>query len=269
MEKKIMEHSNDYDPPEKPAILAIDDNEEILDLLSDELGDDYQVFTAENADIGLRLLQEQNINLIISDVMMDGMDGFALCRKLKTSFEFGHLPIVMLTAKNTVSAKIEGLELGADAYVEKPFTTDILKAQLASLLLNRAKIKHYYAGSPFTPIKSIAYTSDDELFLERLNDLILTNLRNNKLSVDDLASMMNVSKPTLYRKIKSISNLSPNELINVARLKKAAELLVQGSFRMYEITEMVGYSSQTYFSHSFLKQFGILPSEFQMKQRAT
>src|SRR6266487_1659 len=133
--------------------------------------------------------------------------------------------------KNTLQSKIEGLELGADAYIEKPFSPEYLQVQIANLLINRDKIKEHFASSPLVHIKSMAYSKADELFLERVNDCILKNLEDTELDVEKLARFMNMSKPTLYRKMKSLSDLSPNELINITRLKKAAELLAEGSYK--------------------------------------
>lgn len=246
----------------KHVILLLDDNEDILDFLSEDLGVKYTVLTATNAAAALDLLQHQMVNLIISDVMMPGMDGFELCQVIKSNIEFAHIPIVLLTSKNTLQAKIEGLGQGADAYIEKPFDCDFLEANIDSLLKNRAKIKQYFANSPLLHINTIAHSRQDELFLEKLNNIILQNLHNKELSVEDLADMMNMSRPTLYRKIKSISDMTPNELINLARLKKAAELLREGSLKIYEISDLVGYSSQAYFGQNFLKQFGMSPSEY-------
>jgi len=176
--------------------------------------------------------------------------------------EYSHIPFIMLTAKNSLQSKIAGLEIGADAYIEKPFSIDFLNAQVSSLIKNRSKIKAYFASSPLIHIKTMAYSKSDELFLEKLQNLINTQLDNPELDVEHLADHMNMSRPTLYRKIKSISNLSPNELINIARLKKAAELLSEGVLRIYEISEQVGYSSQNHFGRNFSKQFGMSPTEY-------
>lgn len=247
---------------DKPVILLVDDNEEILDFVSEDLSDRYKVITALDGVEALGILREHIVHLIISDVMMPRMDGFKFCETIKADFELGHIPVILLTAKNTLQSKIEGLELGADAYIDKPFSPEYLQAQVACLLKNRNKIKQYFANSPLTHIKTIAYNRADELFLERLNDLILKNLENKDLDVEHLAEMMNMSRPTLYRKIKSISDLTPNELINLGRLKKAAELLGEGNLKIYEISDMVGYSSQTQFGRNFLKQFGMSPSDY-------
>ena len=161
-----------------------------------------------------------------------------------------------------MQSKIEGLEIGADAYIEKPFSTDFLQVQVANLLENRNKIKKYFASSPLAHIKSMANTRADENFLENIQDQILNNLEDHQLDVEALAKMTNMSKATLYRKIKSVANLSPNELINITRLKKAAELLATGDYKIYEVAEMAGFSSQSNFGRSFLKQFNMTASDY-------
>ena len=252
----------------KPLLLLVDDNEEILSFLGEELSEKYTILTAQNGRDALQLLTQEAVQLVVSDVMMPVMDGFELCRIIKSTFEHCHIPVILLTAKNTLQAKIAGLELGADAYIDKPFSTEFLLAQIASLLSNRSKLKDFFAHSPLVHIKTIAYSRADELFLEQLTGAIHENMEDPELDIDKLAKHMNMSRPTLYRKIKSISDLTPNELVNVIRLKKAAELLVEGSFKIYEVSDMVGYHSQTNFGRNFLKQFGMTPSEYQAMKQA-
>ncbi len=251
----------------KPVLLLIDDNEEILEFLEHELNEKYTVIKALHGQDALAKLKEDAVQLIICDIMMPVMDGFELCRIVKTNFEYSHIPIILLTARNTLQSKIEGLELGADAYIEKPFSPDYLRVQIANLLANRAKIKEYFASSPLVHIKSMAYSKADELFLEAINESINNNLEDTGLDVEKLAKLVNMSRPTLYRKIKLISDLTPNELINITRLKKAAELLAAGDYKMYEIADMVGFGSQTNFGRNFLKQFGMTPSEYQLNKQ--
>ncbi|MET3880331.1 DNA-binding response regulator [Chitinophaga sp. OAE865] len=230
--------------------------------IADDLEDKYKVITARDGQAALLLLQEQPLQLVISDVMMPVMDGFELCRIIKSDFVSSHIPVILLTARNTMQSKIEGLELGADAYIEKPFSPEFLQAQIASLLSNRHKIKSYYASTPLVHLRSMAYTSADEQFLEKLNDLINQHLNNIDLDVEQLADFMNMSRPTFYRKIKAISDLTPHELINIARLKKAASLLSTGSYKINEVAELCGFASLTNFGKNFQKQFGILPSRY-------
>lgn len=252
----------------KPVLLLVDDNEEILDFLSEELNEKYTIFTALNGREALEVLRNEAIHLVISDIMMDVMDGFELCKKIKTDFEYSHIPVILLTAKNNLQSRIEGLEIGADAYIEKPFSPEHLQVQIANLLSNRNKIKDYFAKSPLVHIKSMAYSKADEIFLEHLNEVIQKNLENTDLDVDHLARIMNMSRPTLYRKIKSISDLTPNELINITRLKKAAELLAENNYKIYEVSDMVGYNSQNNFGRNFLKQFGMTPTEYQNQKHS-
>jgi DNA-binding response OmpR family regulator len=252
----------------KAFLLLVDDNEEILEFLEHELNEKYTILKALNGQEALEQLKDNAVQLIISDVMMPVMDGFELCRIIKTNFEYSHIPVILLTARNTLQSRIEGLEMGADAYIEKPFSPEYLQVQIVNLLTNRNKIKEYFASSPLVHIKSMAYSKADELFLERINESILINLGDTELDVEKLARFMNMSKPTLYRKIKSLSDLSPNEIINITRLKKAAELLAEGNYKIYEVANMVGYASQTNFGRNFLKQFGMTPTDYlNMKEK--
>lgn len=246
----------------KPVILLVDDNGEILDFLSEDLNEKYTVLKALNGQEAMSLLQREPVQLVISDIMMPVMDGYELCRNIKSNFEYSHIPVILLTAKNTLQSKIEGLEMGADAYIEKPFSPEHLQVQIANLLSNRNKIREYFASSPLVHINTMAYSKADEKFLEELNEAIYRNIGNIELSVDQLADFMNMSRATLYRKIKAISDLTPNELINITRLKKAAELLAEYDYKVYEVAEMTGFSSQTHFGRNFTKQFGISPMEY-------
>lgn len=245
-----------------PLILLVDDNEEILDFLERILKNKYAVLKAAEGKEALALLETEAVQLIVSDVMMPVMDGFELCKIIKSTVEYSHIPVILLTAKNTIQSKVQGLELGADAYIEKPFSKEHLLAQIASLLANRNSIREFYASSPLIHIKSMAHTKADEHFLETLNDAICKNMEDADMDVEKLATIMNMSRITLYRKIKAISVLTPLEVINITRLKKAAELLAEGEYKIYEIADMVGFSSQSNFARSFQKQFNITPTEY-------
>lgn len=243
------------------VILLVEDNEEILDFVESNLVDSYAIIKTRNGRQALDTLKTKTVDLIISDVMMPVMDGFELCRLIKSDVELSHLPVILLTAKNTLQAKLEGLELGADVYIEKPFSPKHLKMQVASLLANRNKIKEYFANSPLAHLKTIAHTKADEKFLDKVNHVIQEHMQEIDLDVDRLAKFMNMSRPTFYRKINAISDLSPNELINLTRLKKAAGLMAEG-MNINEVSEVVGYSSPRIFSKNFERQFGIVPSGY-------
>ena len=246
----------------KPTILLIEDNEDLLDFIAKDLMDNYTIIKSSNAIQGLEIVDNESIQLIISDVMMPEMDGFTFCEKMKTNINTSHIPVILLTAKTSLGARIEGLESGADAYIDKPFSMEYLKVQVSNLLENRKNIIEHYSSSPLAHIRTMAHTSVDEKFIKKLDEIIIGNISDSNLSVDTLAENMNMSRSTLYRKINSISNLSPNDLINITRLKKAAELLKSGNHKIYEIAEMVGFNSQVSFGRSFHRQFNMTPSEY-------
>jgi len=244
------------------SILIIDDNEDILDFLSVVLGDSYRLHLALNGEIAQEILDSEVVNLIISDIMMPGIDGFQLCQKVKSNVEYCHIPIILLTSNNTYKAHIEGLEVGADAYIQKPFSSELLQVQIANLLRNRMKIKEHFASSPFDDVRTMAHSKTDEAFLKKLDEYIRSNIKDPNIDIDDLAEHMHMSRTTFYRKIKSLSSLSPKELIDITRLKKAASLIAENDHSMYEISQMVGYTSQSLLSRNFQKYFKVSPTEY-------
>ena len=244
------------------SILIVDDNEDILEFLSEVLGENYQLHLALNGSQALDILDKHMVSLIISDIMMPGIDGFELCHTIKSNVNYCHMPIILLTAKNTYKGQIDGLEAGADAYIRKPFSPEFLELQIANLLKNRLKIKEHFTSSPFEDVRVMAHTKTDELFLKKLDDYIRKNLRDTRMDVDKLAEHMHMSRPTFYRKIKSLSSLSPKELIDITRLKKAAELIIQNEYTMAEVSRFVGYSSQSVFGKNFQKHFSIAPTDY-------
>jgi two-component system, cell cycle response regulator len=252
-----------------PTILIVDDNEDILEFLGRTLNIKYTILKAKNGNEALIILNQQTVQLIVSDIMMPIMDGFELCKVIKNNFEYSHIPLILLTAKSDIQTKIDGLELGADAYIEKPFSKEHLQAQIASLINNRNIVREYFAHSPLVNIKNIAHSKADESFLENLQITINSNIEDTELDVEKLAQIMNMSRITLYRKIKAISVFTPIELINITRLKKGAELLAEGNHKIFEVSYMVGFSSQSNFTRNFQKQFNITPSEYMNSKQFT
>ena len=244
------------------SILIIDDHQDMLMLLDEILREDYIVFSASSAEQAKKLLDEQVVHLIVSDVMMPGMDGFQLCRFIKSEVAYCHIPIILLTSMSGIRAHIQGLENGADAYIPKPFSEELLKIQVASLLLNRTKIKDHFASSPFEDVRVMAHSKADEDFLKKLDEYIRKNLRNPSIDMLSLAEHMFMSRPTFYRKVKAISSLTPKELIDITRLKKAASLITENRYSLYEVSLMVGYSSQSLFSRNFQKYFKMSALEY-------
>lgn len=246
---------------DQPVILLAEDNTEVRSFIARQLFAEFTVVQVGNGEEAMSVLQDTSIHLIISDIMMPVMDGFELCKMVKDNLDYTHIPIILLTANNTMQSRIEGLEVGADAYIEKPFSPAHLLKQISNLLESRDKIKNHFANSPLVHIKSMAYNKADESFLEKVAEHINKNM-NNKLNVDQLADLMNMSRPTFYRKIKAISNLSPLDLIRITRLKKSAELLVEGEYSIQQIAAMTGFGSQAHFGKCFVRQFGIAPLEY-------
>lgn len=247
------------------TVLIVEDHPDILQLLVSAFEPHAQVQTATNGREAMEVIHRMEISLIVSDVMMPVMDGFALCRAVKSDVQVSHIPVMLLTAKTALPSKVEGLGYGADVYIEKPFSVDHVLAQADSLLANRKRVIDYIRSVPLASVQQIAVGEVDKAFLDKLNQLILDNIANPALDVGLLAAELNMSKPTLFRKIKGLSDFRPNELITLVRLKKAAELLAQQELKVYEVCELVGYNSQSYFTRSFQKQFGMSPTEYVQK----
>lgn len=250
----------------KPTILLVEDNKELLEVIAEELRDNFEILKAENGREAINALENNTVHLVVSDVMMPVMDGFELCKLIKSDFDYSHIPVILLTARTNLQSKVEGLGLGADAYIDKPFEPEFLQAQIESLLANRRKIKDFFANSPTVHLQSVAHNNTDEVFLEKLDQAIHAHIEDHDLDVEKLARLMNLGRTSLFRKIKSLTDFTPNELINITRLKRAAELLSEDNYRIYEVADMVGYASQTNFGRNFLRQFGMTPKDFQKKQ---
>ena len=246
----------------KPMILVVEDNPDMLAFIRKQLTTEYSVLTAMNGIEALAALDNHYVNLVVSDVMMPQMDGFELCKTIKSDLSYSHIPVVLLTAKTNIQSKIEGLELGADAYIEKPFSVEYLLANISSLIHNREKLRQTFAKSPFVAANTMALTKADEEFIWKLNDIIQANLHNPEFSMEDMADALKMSRSSFYRKIKGVLDLSPNEYLRLERLKQAAQLLKEGKSRVNEICYTVGFNSPSYFSKCFLKQFGVLPKDF-------
>ena len=250
----------------KTHILIVEDNLELLNFMAKELSKEYKIFKAANGEEALKVIHNETIHIVVSDIAMPVIDGIELCDRIKSNLESSHIPVILLTALSAVKSRILGLESGADAYISKPFSIDFVMAQIDNLLSNRRHIMEHYASSPLSHLNSIAHNKTDEDFIKKLDLIIDGNIADPNLSVESLAEIMYMSKSTLYRKIKDISNMSPNELINNARLKKAAELLLSGKYKIFEISEIVGYNSQSSFGRNFQKRFNMSPSEFVNKK---
>lgn len=260
--KVVTETHSDGIANGKPTLLVVDDNEEMLHFISSNFRGEYDVVTAVNGRDALEKMRDKDVALIISDWMMPVMDGVEFLKTVRENENYSHIPFVMLTAKTDNMSKIETMKCGADAYVEKPFSIGFLKARIENLLEMRMRLREKFSGSPLEPIESIAPTPLDNELLRRLQGIIEDNISNPDLNVDLLVEKMGMSRSSLYGKIKVLADVSPNELIQITRLKKGAELLKTGSYRVNEVSMMVGFSNTSYFSRCFSKQFGIKPTEW-------
>lgn len=248
-----------------PSLLVVDDNDDLRIFLTKNLQNRYAVLMASNGVEALELLKKNDIEMVISDIIMPEMDGLELCKQIKNNQQWSHIPVILLTARGNLQSKLEGLEYGADAYIEKPFSIVFLQAQISNLFSNKERIRQSFANTPLMQYKSIANNRADEEFLNKLNDLIDTNIDNVDFCVDDLAQALNMSRSSLHRKIKGLSGIAPNDFIRLYRLKKAAVILSQNEYKVNEICYLVGFNTPSYFAKCFQKQFGMLPKDFQRK----
>jgi signal transduction histidine kinase/ligand-binding sensor domain-containing protein/DNA-binding response OmpR family regulator len=247
---------------DRPTLLIVEDQHDMRRFLVEELSGRYETADAENGRDALSVLDKKHVDLIISDVMMPLMDGYELCDEVKNNIHHSHIPFILLTAQHNLRSRLTGLNLGADAFLEKPFSLEHLFVRIDNLLKNRERIRRIYLEKPQMQVSSLAVSPVDNQFLEKLNAFIEENLINEQLSVDLIAVEMGMSNSSLYRKVKAVSDLSPVDFIRMARLKKAVRLMQSGEKRIGEIAYQVGFSSPAYFSTTFQKQYGRSPSEF-------
>lgn len=249
-------------PDGKPVMLIVDDNCEMLDFLSSSFADKYTVLKAEDGVEAQEVIRRNDISLIVCDWMMPRMNGIDLCRAVRADWSTSHIPFILLTARTDTNSKVTGMDCGADVYIEKPFSVQYLMACIDNLLELRNLLRQKFSKMPLVPLNSIANNTVDNEFLTRINEIIEENFSNPELTVDFLAEQMGVSRSGLFSKVKMLANITPNELIQVIRLKKAAALLAENKYRINEICYMVGFNTPSYFAKCFQKQFGMKPGEF-------
>lgn len=244
------------------AILVVDDNPDITSFIKNCLQNEYVVDTALNAGDAWKLLEHNSYDLIISDIMMPGVDGISFTKSVKNDLNYNHIPVILLSAKTENAVKIEGLRSGAEAFVEKPFSVPFLKAQILSLLGNRKTMLEAFNRSPLASYSMLATNKGDELFLNRLNEEIEKHLSDENFSVESLTDVLGISRSNLQRKLKAICGVSPGEYLRNYRLKKACKLLLEGELRINEVAYLVGFSSASYFTKVFIKCYDMTPKEF-------
>jgi DNA-binding response OmpR family regulator len=243
-------------------ILVVEDEEDIRNYIIEELSSDYKVLSAKNGEEGLNIANETIPDLIITDVMMPVLSGVELCKKLRNQVITSHIPIIILSAKTAINQQIEGLEMGADVYMIKPFNIDILKVQVQRLIsFKQAVYSKYLKETTLIPQDSGTSKLDDD-FIRKVLTFIEENMTDSDLNVDQLANCVSLSKVQTYRKVKAISGLSIVEFIRTVRLKKASHLILENRLNFSEIAFSTGFSTPSYFSKCFHDHFGKTPSEF-------
>jgi signal transduction histidine kinase/ligand-binding sensor domain-containing protein/CheY-like chemotaxis protein len=244
------------------TILVVEDDPDMRGYLAKALSEQYNVLVAANGEDALKLVENQRVDLIVSDIMMPGIDGVALCNRIKSTTEYCHIPVILLTAAVGMETRIETLEAGADGYIEKPFAIELLLANVENLFKNREIANRQFTQSPLTHFNSMVTGGMDKEFMDRLHDIVMKHLAEPDLNIETLTNELGTSKSTLYRKVTANTGLNINEYIRVSRLKKAAEMLSSQKYRISEVAYMTGFSSPSYFATCFQKQFNVSPSSF-------
>jgi len=253
-------------PEDAPVILVIDDNKDIRDYVSSIFETTFAVHTACNGKEAFTIAVEVIPDIVISDVMMPEEDGFTFTKHLKEHQLTSHIPVILLTAKSQITSKLEALGIGADAYVTKPFNSQLLKATVDNLIENRRKLQQRFAQEAILIAKDIAISSEDEKFLERLQKVLDDHLTEPDFSAETFSAAMGVSRMQLYRKLKALTGQSSTEFIRSQRLKLAAALLKTNKISISEIGYTVGFNDPSYFTKCFKQEFGCSPSDFLLKQ---
>ena len=268
-QESLQTSTRELPPEDKKSVLVIDDNQDIRDYVRAVLQDEYHVLEAANGQEGIQMAMKYVPDAIICDVMMPVMDGMECCRRLKAEMQTSHIPVMMLTAYAMDEQKIKGYECGADSYISKPFSARLLTARLHNLIDNRRRLQHFFTDNLNTPLPQAkpAVNEVDKSFMEKLRHLIDENLSNPNLSVEELGEQIGLSRVQLYRKTKALCGYSPNELLRIARLKRAASLLASTEKTVAEITYEVGFSSPSYFTKCYKEYFGEIPTDFLKRKK--
>ncbi|MDE5877162.1 MAG: response regulator [Muribaculaceae bacterium] len=261
-EDKEIPAEHPVDSGKRQTLLVADDNEEMRHFIASHFRDNYEVVEVADGEEAMDALGSHDVDLVICDWMMPRLDGLGVLSRIRADERYSHIPVILLTAKTDNVSRIEGTRTGADVYIEKPFSTGYLTASVRNLLNMRALLRRRYAESPTAPLTELAQTEADDNFLQRLEQLIAANCERPDFSVDDVAAQMGMSRSSLYAKIRSVSGMTPRELIQITRLKRAAALLTGSRFTIAEISQKVGFNSASYFTRCFQKQFGMKPSEY-------
>lgn len=254
--------SPETERPKSYTVVVVEDNDELRYYLKSILQTEYKVLTANNGFEGLELIKEEMPDLVISDVVMPEMSGTELCKKLKDNFDTSHIPIILLTAKSFDYQKVQGLKSGADVYLTKPFNSEIVLANISNLIKGREKLRLIFQNDKLIEPSKVTVSSVDEMLLVKLKRYIEEHIQDQNLSLEGLANEIGVSRAQLFRKMKALTGLTPNNFIKSVRLKFALQLLEEDKFQISEIAFLCGFKEPSYFSRCFKESYGCTPKEY-------
>ena len=267
-EKKEQQKADTDEPLNRKTILLVEDDNDVRDFLASELESCFNLKVATDGQMGLAMAKEEDFDLVVSDVMMPGMNGFELTKRLKNKFETCHIPVILLTALSTDDKVLEGTESGADAYITKPFSPQLLVARIFQLLDQRERLKQKFSKEGQTVRSAMCASDQDQMFVRRLDAVIYPRLGEQDLSVDKVAGLLRMGRTLFYRKVRGVTGYTPNDYIRVLRMKKAAELLAKGDNNVSEVAYAVGFDNPYYFSKCFKAQYGMPPSQYIKQEQA-
>ncbi|MDO4163395.1 MAG: two-component regulator propeller domain-containing protein [Bacteroides sp.] len=256
------------EPLNKRRVLIIEDDNDVREFLQKEIEPYFEVVTEADGISGLERARKFDADLIVCDVLMPGMNGFEVTRRLKNDFDTSHIPVILLTALSSEDKLLEGLESGADAYITKPFSPKLLLTRIFKLIEQRDKLREKFGKDPNMVRPAICSSQSDKDFADRLQKIMDKQIGNTEFSIDEFAGMMNLGRTIFYRKVRGVTGYTPNEYMRIVRMKKAVELLEEGTYNISEISYKVGISDPLYFSRCFKQQFGVTPSAYQRGERA-
>lgn len=257
-----LEKDTNDTPMNNRIILVIEDDEDIRNLLVTELSPYATVVARPDGTSGYEYARNNDVDLLLCDVMMPGIDGFEVTRRIKDNFETSHIPVILLTALSAEESKLKGIQCGADSYITKPFSRQLLLTRIFKLIEQREKLKEKFSNDISTTRPLISLTAPDKAFADQLTEVIDKNLANPDFTVDDFATAMSLGHTILYRKVKGVTGYAPKAYLRIMRLKKAADLLLQPDTNVSEVAYSVGLNDPLYFSKCFKQQFGVSPTVY-------
>lgn len=263
----IKDMEDEYVSSNKKKILIVEDNDDLRILIAESLSDEFQVLQACDGIEALKLMEDVDFDLVISDIMMPHKDGVSLCHDIKNNVETSHIPVILLTAKTSLESKIEGVDSGADLYFEKPIDFTYLKLSIQNVFRNQQQLKEHYAKNYYADSSELSTNEQDSKFLKQLIAFIDANMDQSQMDVNLIAEELLMSRSKLYTKVKSLTGKSVVEFVLNCRLRKAAKLIIEENMTMREVMMQIGIESQAYFTNSFKKVFGETPTSFAAKHK--